>query len=253
MTRIGGFGGTVPPQPDPSELDKADGKTAGRVQKAGADAAAKIQSRPDIEPHHRPPQKLPGSPRQSEALTDGSLQKMRLMTQTDAASMRDLLGSVRAHVDNYGTIKQEVELGLTRLAPHLADASTVEPFRGELSASQKTMDGIGRLVKQEQPATFEMSTFSQSLSRHMGNLREMHDRLALSTAGESSPQRLDRDGLSETIREVEGMQETVRNRRQMASTSFQNFDQKANQLYNLLSNVMKAMNEMRMGTVRNML
>jgi hypothetical protein len=49
------------------------------------------------------------------------------------------------------------------------------------------------------------------------------------------------------------MQESVRNKREMASTAFQNFDQKANQLYNLLSSVMKAMSEMRMGTVRNML
>ena len=65
--------------------------------------------------------------------------------------------------------------------------------------------------------------------------------------------RLDRSGLDDTIKEVESMQETVRNKRQMASTSFQNFDQKANQLFNMLSSVMKALNEMRMGTVRNML
>lgn len=64
---------------------------------------------------------------------------------------------------------------------------------------------------------------------------------------------LDRNGLSNTIKELESVQETVRNKRQMASTAFQNFDQKANQLYNLLSSVMKSMNEMRMGTVRNML
>jgi hypothetical protein len=234
-------------------MDKADQKTTNQVRKAGADAAAKIHSGPDIEPHHRTPQKLPGSPRQSEALTDGALQKMRLMSQTDAASMRDLLGSVRAHVDNYGTSKQEVELGLTRLAPHLADASAVEPFRGELSATQKTMDGIGRLVKQEQPDTLEMSSFSQNLSRHVGSLRELHERLALSTAVETSPQRPDGEGLSETIREVEDMRETVRNKRQDATTAFENFDQKANQLYNLLSSVMKAMKEMHMGTARNML
>ncbi|MEM6992592.1 MAG: hypothetical protein AAF721_18915 [Myxococcota bacterium] len=55
------------------------------------------------------------------------------------------------------------------------------------------------------------------------------------------------------LREVEAMQEDVRNRRQMASTAFQNFDQKSNQMYNLLSAIMKAANEMRMGTVRNML
>jgi hypothetical protein len=60
-------------------------------------------------------------------------------------------------------------------------------------------------------------------------------------------------GLGAVIREAESNRETIRNKRQMASTDFQNFDQKANQLFNLLSNVMKAMNEMRMGTVRNML
>ncbi len=65
--------------------------------------------------------------------------------------------------------------------------------------------------------------------------------------------RLDRAGLSDAIKEVESMQETVRNKRQMASTAFQNFDQKSNQLYNLISSVMKAMNEMRQATVRNML
>jgi hypothetical protein len=39
----------------------------------------------------------------------------------------------------------------------------------------------------------------------------------------------------------------------IGGTAFQNFDQKTNQLYNLLSSVMKSMNEMRMGTIRNML
>ncbi|MEO1173473.1 MAG: hypothetical protein AAFX94_15680, partial [Myxococcota bacterium] len=64
---------------------------------------------------------------------------------------------------------------------------------------------------------------------------------------------LDRAGLNDTIKDVESMQETIRNKRQMASTAFQNFDQKANQLYNLMSSVLKVMNEMRSGTTRNML
>lgn len=64
---------------------------------------------------------------------------------------------------------------------------------------------------------------------------------------------LSRSELAGEIAEVEAQQEKIRNERQMASSAFQNFDQKANQLYNLLSRVMKAMNEMRMGTVRNML
>ena len=59
--------------------------------------------------------------------------------------------------------------------------------------------------------------------------------------------------LSKAIRGLESMKTEVRNKRSMSSAAFQNFDQKANQLYNLLSSVMKAMNEMRSGTIRNML
>jgi hypothetical protein len=70
---------------------------------------------------------------------------------------------------------------------------------------------------------------------------------------QSKTERLDRAGLNDRIKDVESMQETVRNKRQMASTAFQNFDQKANQLYNLLSSVLKSVNEMRSGTVRNMM
>jgi hypothetical protein len=64
---------------------------------------------------------------------------------------------------------------------------------------------------------------------------------------------INRTALNNVIREVESQQETVRNKRQAASTSFQNFDQKANQLYNMLSSVMKTANEMRMSPIRNML
>ena len=35
--------------------------------------------------------------------------------------------------------------------------------------------------------------------------------------------------------------------------AFQNFDQKSNQMYNLLASVMKAMNEMQTGITRNLL
>ncbi len=71
--------------------------------------------------------------------------------------------------------------------------------------------------------------------------------------GGNSKKTVDRASLNDTIKDVESMQETVRNKRQMASTAFQNFDQKANQLYNLMSSVLKVMNEMRSGTTRNML
>lgn len=71
------------------------------------------------------------------------------------------------------------------------------------------------------------------------------------TPGEG--RKVKRSGLDSEMKKVESWQESVRNERQMASTSFQNFDQKSNQLYNLLSSVLKSVNEMRGGTVRNMM
>jgi methyl-accepting chemotaxis protein len=57
--------------------------------------------------------------------------------------------------------------------------------------------------------------------------------------------------LEKYINLVRDESETIRNKRQKARTAFEDFDQKANQLYNLLSSVMKAMNELRMGIIRN--
>jgi len=86
--------------------------------------------------------------------------------------------------------------------------------------------------------TFDLSTLDKN-----GNLQPLN----------VETKSLDRQGLNDRIKDVESMQETVRNKRQMASTAFQNFDQKSNQLYNLMASVMKSLNEMRGGTVRNML
>ena len=65
--------------------------------------------------------------------------------------------------------------------------------------------------------------------------------------------RLNRSELASETAEVKTQQEQIRRQRRQCAGSFQNSDQKAKQLYDLMSSVMKAMNEMRMGTVRNML
>lgn len=59
--------------------------------------------------------------------------------------------------------------------------------------------------------------------------------------------------LDREISRLEAEQEKARNERQRATTSFQNADQKANQLHDLLSTVIKAMNQMKMGITHNML
>ena len=51
--------------------------------------------------------------------------------------------------------------------------------------------------------------------------------------------------LGDEVKLLESRQEEVRNRRNMDTTAFQDFDQKSNQLYDMLSAVVKTMNEMR--------
>jgi len=62
-----------------------------------------------------------------------------------------------------------------------------------------------------------------------------------------------RSGLDNELKKVESDQTTVSNERELASNAFQSFDQKSNQLYNLLASVVKVMNDMRTSTVRNMM
>ena len=52
---------------------------------------------------------------------------------------------------------------------------------------------------------------------------------------------------------VEQPEEEESTKKVLATTLFEGFDQKANQLYNLLSSVLKNMKEMSSGTTRNML
>ncbi len=121
------------------------------------------------------------------------------------------------------------------LGDYLSELADVSRHLNEVSAGQKypEMVLVSATIRK-----FDTSGLDKS-----GNMVETSTHV----------QKVGSSSLNTTIKEVEGMQETVRNKRQMASTAFQSFDQKANQLYNLLSSVMKAMNEMRMGTTRNML
>ncbi|MBC8145060.1 MAG: hypothetical protein H7X80_05700 [bacterium] len=54
-----------------------------------------------------------------------------------------------------------------------------------------------------------------------------------------------RGDLSQRMRELEAQQEEIRNKRTQDQTAFQNFDQKTNQLMNMLSSIVKEMADMR--------
>ncbi|MBI5508392.1 MAG: hypothetical protein HY903_06550 [Deltaproteobacteria bacterium] len=121
------------------------------------------------------------------------------------------------------------------VSAYLSDLVKESQRLSEASAGQKYPE---KVTIQVQVKSFDLSTLGTD-----GNLK------TTSTGTKT----LDRAGLNDTIKDVESMQETIRNKRQMASTAFQNFDQKANQLYNLMSSVLKAIGEMRQGTARNMM
>jgi len=55
------------------------------------------------------------------------------------------------------------------------------------------------------------------------------------------------------IKKLESLMEDVKNSRQAASTAFENFDQKANVLFDLLSQILKNMNETNAGSGRKLL
>jgi hypothetical protein len=60
-----------------------------------------------------------------------------------------------------------------------------------------------------------------------------------------------KDKLSEQIKVIENLMEEVKNKRQEYQTAFENFDQKANQLFNILSTVLKNMKETENSITRN--
>lgn len=59
--------------------------------------------------------------------------------------------------------------------------------------------------------------------------------------------------LSIKIKTLDNDMEEVRNKRSEFQTMFENFDQKANQLFNILATVLKTMKEMKSGVSRNLL
>jgi hypothetical protein len=71
-----------------------------------------------------------------------------------------------------------------------------------------------------------------------GILDRLQGRLAETGAGP-------RPSLGDEMRALEAEQEEIRNRRQMSTTAFESFDQKANQLYQMLSSIVKTVAETR--------
>jgi hypothetical protein len=63
---------------------------------------------------------------------------------------------------------------------------------------------------------------------------------------------LNKDEINALVSTIEADRETVRNERQMCTSQFENANQRASQYMNMLSSVIKTMNEMKMGVIRNL-
>jgi hypothetical protein len=139
--------------------------------------------------------------------------------------------TIKKRTQQWTREKPDLLRSLDEIARDARIKPAVKNFQKELDSVDKTLVEARRIVDQEVSNTKQIDTVINSLKQHQRKVRNIR----------------------EEMQKIEQEKETVRNKRLMASTAFQNFDQKTNQLYNLLSSVMKAMNEMRMGTVRNML
>lgn len=148
--------------------------------------------------------------------------------------------------DSIRQTNEDKKYFLIKLQEYNTMAEALSDYLSELvEESQRLSDqASGAKYPEKETIKIEVKTFDTTTLNASGQAVQQ---------GPSRTETVDRASLNDTIKDVESMQETVRNKRQMASTAFQNFDQKSNQLYNLMSSVLKVMNEMRSGTTRNML
>ncbi|MEZ0314902.1 MAG: hypothetical protein ACAI38_24280 [Myxococcota bacterium] len=168
----------------------------------------------------------------------------QLSTQVGANAMEILFFVFRESIQ---ATNEDKKYFLERLQDYNLMAEKLSDYLSQLVDDSQRLSAAAAGAKYPEKVTIsiEVQKFDLSTLDRDGKVATM--------AGYPMSKTVDRAGLNDTIKDVESMQETVRNKRQMASTAFQNFDQKANQLYNLMASVLKVMNEMRSSTTRNML
>ena len=122
------------------------------------------------------------------------------------------------------------------------EPSNAEVKRQLIDMNQKLQRDFATLETQVQDLSKlndELESSTQEYSERLMNLIERN----LNSANSQSD-------LIPILKEIKEMHNAHSSQ---ASTAFENFDQKANQLFNILSTVMKNMKEMEMGVTRNLL
>jgi hypothetical protein len=120
-------------------------------------------------------------------------------------------------------------------------------LRTALKAEERRkLEEIARLIILHQPIE-EIKTLSAEFVRDYPDVDPEAAVKEISKTIELDPT------VSNEIKALENEMEEVRNKRQEFQTMFENFDQKTNQLFNILSTVLKTMKEMQAAVSRNIL
>ena len=131
-----------------------------------------------------------------------------------------------------------------------------EEFKNYLKDLEEELNSIGddaqlaqidlqNTLQKQQQLLQTLSNVAESMFDSTMSVIRKSSGLTSEESEQTTKKNYSRGELDDIIKDVEAQQETLRDRRQMASTTFQNVDQKANQLYNMLSSVLKTMNEAR--------
>lgn len=74
----------------------------------------------------------------------------------------------------------------------------------------------------------------------------------IAAGGSKPPTKLDRDALGQAVREIESLQQEIRNERELARTQFGEHEARTNQYYKLISAVLGTLNDTHSSLVRKL-
>jgi len=135
--------------------------------------------------------------------------------------------------------------------------SVIVNLEGRISKQQDGLERLEKLLNAPDDRNVEQLSHKY-LEKEFTNLinetEEMVETLeSLSDSYSANQSEISSSSIIAEIAEIETTMEDIRNRRQELATAFENFDQKANQLFNILSAVLKSIKEMKSGVSRNLL
>lgn len=179
------------------------------------------------------------------ATAAGSLPPATLK-QAQAAGVR-----ARQHAQELGVLTQRVDQGLVRANTEVA---RLEGCRGIPASKLQRLIGTVKSIRSQIKG--QVSTLRSMPGGGSGGEAqdcEWCKGIGVEAANASNAQGAQEQSLQDALRDIEETMEELRNKRSEYQQAFVGFDDKANQLFNLLSTVLKNEKEMQSGISRSLL